>query len=81
MFHNLGHFQAFATYEKIRGTHFWKNMIKQIIKFISRWCLVCQRNDRVVPINHPALAIEVTGIFDRVGIDLAFGFPITSEGF
>ena len=30
--------------------------------------------------EHPAKAIEITGIFDRIGIDLVFGLPVDEEG-
>ena len=69
-----------ATYDRIKNSYFWRNMLKQIRIEVKR-CLVCQRNDRINPINHPAQAIEVDSIFDKVGIDLSFGFPETSEGF
>jgi len=79
-FHSLGHFKAASTYQNLLKEYYWKGMPKQVVDFVSR-CMVCNRNDRVAPINHPALALEVTGIFDKVGIDLAFGFPVTSEGY
>ena len=47
---------------------------------VLRKCNVCQRNDRATIVHHPALALEVNGIFDRV-VDLVFGFETTVEGF
>ena len=32
-------------------------------------------------IEHPALALPITKIFDRIGVDLVFGLPETAEGF
>jgi hypothetical protein len=44
-------------------------------------CIDCIKNQKVRVWNHPAEALEVTGIFDRVGIDLVFGLKETSEGY
>ena len=41
----------------------------------------CQWNSLVSPVFNPAQALVVTGIFDRVGIDLVFGLPETAEGY
>jgi hypothetical protein len=36
----------------------------------------------LVPIqDHPALAIEITGIMDKIGIYLVFGLPETERGY
>lgn len=31
--------------------------------------------------EHPAKALEVTGLFDRIGLDLTFGLPESPEGY
>ena len=72
--HILGHFQAASTYEKLKDQYFWKNMMDDVINTV-RECLTCQRHQKIKPINHPAQALAVSGIFDRIGIDLIFGLP------
>jgi hypothetical protein len=76
--HLLGHFQRFSTYNRLRDEYYWKNMMKDIIRVIKE-CEVCQRNQKEVAINHPAMAIKVTGIHDIIGIDLVFGLTETKE--
>ena len=78
--HRLGHFQAASTYARLKSEYFWKSMMKDIHTVIKR-CLSCQRNQKIIPFNHPAKALEVEGIFDRIGIDLVFGLPVTKEGY
>jgi hypothetical protein len=55
-------------------------MINDITNYIKK-CTICIRADAVRPIHHAALALDVTGIFERVGIDLSFGYPTTVDGF
>jgi hypothetical protein len=45
------------------------------------YCTQCKRNEPDRINDHPARALAITGIFDRVGIDLVFGLPETQEGF
>ena len=78
--HNLGHFKTESTCTSLRQKYFWKNMRHDVHHFICN-CLPCLRNDIKPTINHPALVLSVTQIFDRIGIDLVFGLPLTSEGF
>ena len=78
--HSLGHFQAQSTYDRLRENYFWKNMLQDVKKVIAK-CAVCIRHQPRAPIIHPAIAIEVNGIFERVGIDLVFGLPETAEGY
>ena len=55
-------------------------MIEDVTRIVKE-CLTCQRHQKIRPLNHPAKALEVDGVFDRVGIDLVFGLPPTEEGF
>ena len=34
--HNLGHFQALATYKKIKTNFYWSGMVSDILKFVKR---------------------------------------------
>ena len=55
-------------------------MIELIIQIIAA-CMVCQQFERARIYDHPAKALPILGLFDRVGIDLVFGLPLTLEGF
>ena len=78
--HLLGHFAFDKTYSDISTDHFWKGMAKDI-KFILDNCLICLRFQRVPILEHNALALPITDVIDRVGIDLVFGLPKTEDGF
>ena len=41
----------------------------------------CLRGDTKPVITHPAIALLVLDIFDRIGIDLVFGLPLTEDGY
>ncbi|RNA33091.1 hypothetical protein BpHYR1_052347 [Brachionus plicatilis] len=56
--------------------HFQKD-----VDAIVQSCEVCKRNNFAPAKEHPAKAITINGIFDRIGIDLVFGLPVTEEGF
>ncbi len=55
-------------------------MIEVIIQIIAA-CIVCQQFERTRIYDHPAKALTILGLFDRVGIDLVFGLPLTLEGY
>ena len=55
-------------------------MFLMIVAFIQR-CLTCQRHHRTRIYEHPALALPIYGIFDRMGLDLVFGLPTTARGY
>jgi hypothetical protein len=78
--HLLGHFQVGTTLRRLQDSYYWKNM-DQDVKCIVGRCMTCQRHERVPAVNHPALAIEVTGIHDRISVDLILGLPQTDEGY
>ncbi|MFM7683964.1 MAG: RNase H-like domain-containing protein [Bacteroidota bacterium] len=78
--HELGHFASLETYKRISEKFYWKNMINDI-KFVVGQCIPCCRYSKIRKNEHPALSLEVEGIFDRIGMDLIFGLPKTTEGF
>jgi hypothetical protein len=78
--HKTAHFQTLSVYNTLKQHYFWKNMIKDIEKVVKR-CKICHRNDRARIFHHPALALNITGIFDRVAIDLVLGLDTTREGY
>ena len=78
--HALGHFQALSVYNRLCDDYYWNRMLEQV-KSVVASCVVCQRNDKGPSESHPARALPVNGIFDRVGIDLVFGLPETEDGY
>jgi hypothetical protein len=72
--HLIGHFAARSTYDrhtidnKLAEKFNWKKMIVQIITVLKQ-CETCARNKKESELNHPAIALKVTGLFDRVGIN------------
>jgi hypothetical protein len=56
-----------ATNNKIKVTHYWNQKIKEITNYIKK-CKICIRADEVRPIHHAALALDVTGLFERVAL-------------
>lgn len=78
--HGQGHFQADATVNEVKKLHHWPSMRDDIRKFISQ-CERCQRSEPTKRLFHPAKALPVTNVLDRVHIDLVFGLPQTEEGF
>ena len=78
--HLIGHFATRSTFDRIFEKYFWKKMLSQINNVLKQ-CETCARNKTELELNHPALALKVTGLFDRIGIDLVFGLPESAEGY
>lgn len=78
--HLLGHFSAETTLNRIDKNYYWRNLRKDIENFILK-CLTCQRNKKSVTIEHPAIAIKITFLFERIGMDIVGGLPLTSNGY
>lgn len=78
--HLLGHFQADTVYKTLSTKYFWPKMRKDIEHIVSA-CSACLRHNKVSIQEHPAQAINPIGIFDRIGIDLVLGLPMTEEGY
>jgi hypothetical protein len=78
--HNLGHFQAELTQMRIEERYYWKSLNKDVIKFIKK-CEPCKREHKVTAFNHPAIANKINGIFEKIAMDLTFGFPQTVDGY
>jgi hypothetical protein len=78
--HECGHFQCDGTMKRLMLKYYWKNM-HQTVKQVVDQCESCKKNHVVKPIEHVAKAIKVTGVFDKLGIDLTFGLPETRNGF
>ena len=78
--HNLGHYSVDKTAKNISILYYWRNMWHQVEIFIDS-CLTCLRFKRTTILNHPALAIPINDVMERVGIDLVLGLPLTETGF
>jgi len=78
--HLLGHFQTDTVLTSLQIRFYWPKM-KDDIRCIINKCSTCNRHNKVKVWEHPANAIEPTGIFDRIGIDLILGLPETKEGY
>lgn len=78
--HKLGHFGTRETYLRIKEQFFWKKMYEFIDNIVKR-CDSCLRFNKARDFAHPAMALPVKSVFDRVTMDLVFGFPVTKEGF
>ena len=78
--HLLGHFQILTTVNRLKEKYYWKTMKDDVKKVIDN-CMTCIRHQKVPEIHQPAQALAITGIFDRVGIDLVLGLPETSSGY
>ena len=78
--HEMGHFQTESTLKRVQQTYFWPYMIKEVYKAVKS-CKSCLKNHVQIPVHHPARALEIKGIFDRIGVDLTFGLTETKEGY
>lgn len=72
--HKLGHFQAEITLKRIQERFYWKNM-KQEVEQAVKNCDGCIHEHKIKHYNHPAIANRVTGIWDKIAMDLSFGLP------
>ena len=78
--HLMGHFQISSTYSRVAEKFYWRGMLDDVTRVVQQ-CLTCQRNQKFKPMNQKANALEITYLFDRVGMDLVFGLPKTDEDY
>jgi hypothetical protein len=78
--HDYGHFKLETTCTIIRRKYYWKKMRHDVKHFINN-CFPCLRNETKPTITHPAIALLILDIFDRIDIDLVFGLPLTEDGY
>ncbi|CAF1125670.1 unnamed protein product, partial [Brachionus calyciflorus] len=67
--HNIGHFKTETVFRELPSKFFWKNMQQDIQNFINK-CENCLAFREIPIVDHPALALPIDSIFDRIGIDL-----------
>jgi hypothetical protein len=76
----MGHFQVDSTLNRIQEKYYWPKMRKDVVNIVTR-CLPCKRHQKKPAQEHPAKALPVTGLMDRIGIDLIGGLPETPSGY
>ncbi len=79
--HLLGHFSAKSNEEELLKQGYKWHTLKDDVKYVCDNCTECLKHKVTTIFNHLTVALEVNGIFDRIGIDLVLGLPPTSEGF
>ena len=55
--------------------------MKKFIEDTISKCEICIKHDRLKLVNNPALALNIKNIFDRMGMDIVMGLPVTKEGY
>ena len=78
--HCLGHFALEKTYKDLKTKYYWKGMWVDC-EFELKNCMTCLRYQKTPIQDHPALALPISGLFDRLGMDLILGLPKTDEDF
>jgi hypothetical protein len=79
--HLYGHCGMHSVVKRLKGKYFWKGMVKDIGRIV-RSCGICQQfNRESIVTDSPSKPILVSGIFEKVGMDLVLGFPETKDGF
>jgi Integrase zinc binding domain len=78
--HAKGHFNERTVYDELVKEYYWPKM-RNLVSFICKSCLSCQRNNEFHPIEHPAKAIPIRGLFDTICMDLRFGLNETRDGY
>ena len=79
--HELTHYNTRKILELLtKKNYFWKNM-ERFIHYTISVCDICIRHELSMKIENPAAALNIEKIFDRWGIDIVGGLPLTDEGF
>jgi hypothetical protein len=77
--HVLGHFDAMAVIARIREHFYWPRMVLEVKRIVGQ-CRVCQRHN-IAHITHGVpQSLEVSGLFERVGMDIITSLPMTEQG-
>ena len=72
--HLLGHFSKLTTLKRLQEEYFWPQIAKDVEMVILK-CMTCNRFNRAKTFHHPAKALQIVGLHDRIGIDLVLGLP------
>lgn len=78
--HLTGHFQVQATLDRVAAEYHWPRMAALVQRVVHQ-CEACLRTREGPDVNHPArVTTPATELFQRVAVDLVFGFPPTERG-
>lgn len=79
--HDYGHYAAESTTNRIKlDGYIWFKIDDDVKNYVSK-CIKFHKFNKVKKYSAPALALPIKGIFDRIGIDLVSGLPLTSDGY
>ena len=78
--HLLGHFDSKSVYDALKEEYYWNKMSRDIQDYVKK-CIPCIKNNKSRVFEHPAQAISIENMFERIGIDLVFGLPETEDGY
>ncbi len=78
--HNLGHFAIDSTLKRLIDDYFWRRMRDDVQYQIER-CITCQRNKPGEQLEHMAKATLITGLFDKIVMDVVGGLPESNDGY
>jgi hypothetical protein len=77
--HHLGHLGIEKTASYLSQKYYWRKMWDQVNLYVNN-CLTCLRFKKGITYDHPALALPIHDVMERIGIDLVLGLPLTEEG-
>ena len=75
-----GDFQQAATYEALKRNYYWPRMNRDVAHVVSM-CMVCQRNEKMNPLEAPAKCPCIVKFNSRVSFDIIGGLPPTPDGY
>lgn len=80
--HLLGHFASNTTFQRVREQYWWPNLLADVQDFVDG-CVPCLRaKSSHSTSSSPAQELAIpSSLFQRLHMDLVFGFPETKEGF
>ena len=79
--HDYGHYATESTVDRIESDGYtWFKIYEDVKEYVSK-CIRCHKFNSMTKFNAPAQALPVKGIFDRIGIDLVLGLPLTVDGY
>ena len=77
--HNIGHESYYKTYQRLRKSYYWNEMVNDIKRIISK-CDNCQLNrPQVYPEPTEDIPTEVEGSFTHLGLDIIGPLTKTSN--
>ena len=79
--HYTGHFDARATYSRLKEQYTWPGMLADATA-AAHTCTTCLRAGTQAAVFHPpAKSIASTGVWDLISVDTQWGLPETDRGY